>query len=94
MTDATKDLIKSHTRSIFPPIIVAIIVGMATAYLTVQETTAVQGQQIAVIEDEVSELRAHSRSDSHSIVRLQVQLVQMGEQLDRIESKLDRGSEE
>lgn len=77
---------KSWGRSIVAPVIVAVLVGMGTAYLTATTTIAVMGERITAIENRIDKQEA---SASTQLKELDARSQGSRERLIRLETKID-----
>jgi hypothetical protein len=72
-------------RSIVAPVVVAVVVGMGTSYLSTQAALAHVVSQVQRHESEIAELR----KANEAVVRLDERMTSMKHQLDRIERALE-----
>ena len=94
MTQESKETMYQLLKQFILPVIVAVVVGMGTAYLTAKESIAVQAQKIEQHNGEIAALKTDTRTDTHAIIRLEVEVEAVRAQLNRMENQLDRISEE
>jgi cell division protein FtsL len=71
-------------RSIFAPIVVAVLVGMATSYLSTQAALAQVVGQVQRHETEIAELR----KSNEAVARMDERIKAVQKQLERIEDAL------
>ena len=95
MTDVASKMAQ-WGRSILAPVIVAVVVGMATAYLTAQESLAVHEERLATHavylerhHDDISDLDDSEADLSRALVRIEAEVAATRAQLDRIESQIE-----
>lgn len=89
MSDEAKNSMQEWAKAIAAPVVVAIVVGMGTAYLTAQEAVAVHEERLATHSlqldhhrDDISRLENGERDTQEALIRLEAQL-------ERIEGNLE-----